>query len=422
MHKQLNKILHNKTIRNGGLFSLFSFFNRGIGFLLLMLLAKYIEPQEYGELSMFNTLVMFLGYFVGLNSAGYLGISFFRSTKEDFRKDVTAIVIITFIVSAFFLAAFSLTSQWLSAWLHVSVTFLFIGLLVSFSNLFVQLNLDYLRVQERISWYGVLSCGFALLNFALTLYLVIARGQNWQGRVYAQMTCDILFGIVAIVWFYKDRLFALPESWCRYKKILLWSLPLIPHNATGWMKQGLDRYIINGSHTMEDVGLFSFALNIASIIIIIGTAFNQTNSVNLYQTLSDKHLTNKQKLASLKRKEKWFTVVYFMASVAILISGVVVIPIAMPSYTASIPYFSILVFYGLAQCIYFLHCNYLFYFDKTRQLMYITFCTAVLHVVLSYTFTRYSLYCTCAVNVVSQVIVTWLVIRKSNKVIKENIQ
>ena len=61
---RINNLIHSKTVRNGGLFSAFSFFNKGIGFVLLILLAKYIQPSEYGELSLFNTLVSLLGYFV----------------------------------------------------------------------------------------------------------------------------------------------------------------------------------------------------------------------------------------------------------------------------------------------------------------------------------------------------------------------
>lgn len=418
MYERIDKLFHNKTIRNGGLFSIFSFFNRGISFLLLMLLAKYIGPKEYGELSMFNTYVMFLGYFVGLSTAGYLTVSFFKKTRDEFKQDFTAICIITFIVSSTFLVLFLPVSGWLSSVLKVSERLLFLGLLISFANVFTQLNLNYLRVQEKISWYGILSCGFALLNFFLTLYFVIIENKNWQGRVYAQLSCDIVFGVIGVVWFYKDKLYTFPDTWQRYKTILLWGIPLIPHLATIWMKQGLDRYIISASHTMADVGLFSFALNLASILIMIGSAFNQTNSVNLYQTLSNKNLTNIQKIDSLRKKEKWFTLLYIMVTFVILVFGILLIPLIMPNYTKSLPYFTILTFSGLAQCIYFLYCSYLFYYDKTRQLMYITFITALFHVLLSYTLTRYSLYLTCGANVVSQLIVTTLVILESKKIIK----
>lgn len=63
--------------------------------------------------------------------------------------------------------------------------------------MFVNLNLDYLRIQEKVSKYGLLSCLFALIMSALTLCFVIGAGQNWAGRVYADLITSILFGLIA---------------------------------------------------------------------------------------------------------------------------------------------------------------------------------------------------------------------------------
>ena len=59
--QRFHSLIHNKTVRNGGLFAIFSFFNRGISFVLLTILARYISPADYGELSLFNTLITLLG-------------------------------------------------------------------------------------------------------------------------------------------------------------------------------------------------------------------------------------------------------------------------------------------------------------------------------------------------------------------------
>lgn len=414
-------LLNNRSIRNGGLFSIFSFFTRGISFVLIMLLAKYISPNEYGELSLFNTFVMFLGYFVGLSSAGYLSVSFFKKTDDDFYKDFTAIIIITVLVTITLLLLSLTFSSWLSDMLRIPIPLIFVGLFISFFDTFVQLNLDYLRVQEKISWYGVLSCTFALVNFVITLYLVINKNLNWRGRVYAQFLCEVIFFLIALTYFIKRGLFVLPKKWIYYRTILFWGIPLIPHLAANWMKQGLDRYFISGFHDMADVGLFSFSFNLANIIIIVGVAFNQTNSVSIYRILSNVDISKEQKWANLKKKERIFLSVYTILALAIAIGGTILVPIVIPQYIASIPYFWILSCFGLAQCVYFVFCNYLFYYDKTRQLMYITFGLAILHVLLSYIFTRYSLYYTCIISVISQLIITLLVYVKSNRVLRNNL-
>lgn len=418
---QLNNLLHNKTVRNGGLFSIYSFFNKGVSFVVMIILARYISPEEYGELSLFSTFVMFLSYFVGLSTSGYLSVSFFKCDKENFHKDFSSICSITFIVTLIISVIFLIFRNQFSGLLKISTEFIFIGITIAFIQVFTSLNLDYLRVQEKVSKYGLLSCSFAILLCITTLYLVIEKNLSWTGKVYSELFTYIIYGIIAVICFIKSDIFNFKINWYRCKTIIFWGLPIIPHLASNWIKSGLDRYIIEYTHTMSDVGIFSFAFSLTSIITIVGSAFNQTNSVNLYQILSNKNITKNDKLSSLHRKEKYFSIVYLFATLVIILFGCISIPLVMPNYIASIPFFIILAVYGFLQCIYFLFCNYLFYYNKTKNLMYITFCTAILHLVLSLLLTKYSLYYTCLVYVISQTIIVVLVYMQVKRIIKENL-
>ncbi len=403
IYKILSK---SKSVKNGLIFSVFSFFNKGIAFFLLILLARYITPNDYGELNLFNTVVMFLGYIVGLSTSGYFSVSFFKSnSKLQLCEDFTAICIITVTFSFCIVLLFSVFRDFFSELLKIQILHLFMGVAISFADVFILLLLDFLRVQEKILKYGLISCSFAGLNLLVTIYLVVFADLNWEGRVYAQLLCNLLYMVIAIGWLYKYRLFCMPKCLDVYKKIILWSLPLIPHSASGWIKIGLDRYIIENTHSMADVGLFSFAMNIAGVMIMVGVAFNQTNSVNLYQTLSS-DMSLADKYNSLRKKEKYFAIIYTIVAVLILIGGVVLITLIMPQYSESIPYFLILTVYGLLQCFYLLECNYLFYFGKLRNLMYYTFGLSIVHLVLSLLLTRFSLYFTCFIYCISQLLLT----------------
>lgn len=405
----------NKTIRHGVLFSIYSFISKGVTFVLLILLANYIMPTEYGLLSLFSTTFMLVGYFIDLSTRGYLSVSFFQADKESFKKDFSAICVITLMVSMIFSIVLGVFHEPLSKLLKLDSILLWLCIMIAFCTVFISLNLDYLRLQEKVSLYGVLSCLFAVINMAFSLYLVISKDLNWKGRIYAQVICDGVFLIIALVWFYKDHLFCLPKDIDRYKKIIYWGLPIIPHLASNWIRQGCDRYIIEGSHSMADVGVFSFALNLVTIIITIGTAFNATNSVDLYKVLasdSDEH----SKKAHLKRTERMMYFVYGGAAFFITLSCILFVPIALPHYVDSLPYFVILSIYGFMQCIYFLYCNYLFYFSRTRQLMYITFGCSILHLLLSLCLTKYSLYWTSAIYVISFSLMTLLVRKKAREV------
>ena len=417
----IERLKNNKTLLNGSLFSLFSFINQGISFLLLILLASYIAPAEYGKLSLFNTIVQFLGYFVALSTQGYLSVSYFKRGKDYFKQDFSSICFISIIITVLFCFLTLVFGKWIALQADLPATFIWYAIIISFFGLYQHMWLDYNRIREKIGIYGAISCGSAILNLVLSLYLVIGAGQNWVGRVHAHLICACLFGVIGVVYFCHQKLLTKQLSWDNIKMVALWGIPLIPHLASVWIKQGGDRFIINHFHSVEDVGLFSFALNLTSIIIIIGSAFNSSNSVSIFKILANNDISNGDKRIQIKRQTRNISIITIVASIAVVLGVCVFIPLLLPRYNSSIPYFLILSLSGIGQCFYFLFCNYLFYFSKNKQIMYVTFFTAVFHLGLSIWLTRYSLFLTCTIYVITQIVITVLIYEKSRRVLRENL-
>ena len=408
MFSKIKKIKNNKTLINGSLFSIYSLFNQGVSFLLLILLAGYIEPAQYGKLSLFNTIVQFLGYFIAFSTQGYLSVSYFQRAKQYFSKDFSTICLISLIVTIFIFLLLCTFGNILSSLADLPEIFLWIAVIISLFQIIWSMLLDYYRILEIVGKYGLYSCAFVILNFVLSIYLVIFKEQDWEGRIYAQLICTIIFGIIAIFVFAKHSLFTLKINLADAKTILFWGIPLIPHLASIWIKQGGDRFIINHYHTIEDVGIFSFALNLASIIFMIGSAFNATNSVSIYQVLSSDYNPSEKKIA-LKKQTKTTMLIYILATIFVVTMVSLFIPLLLPKYSPAIPYFFILSIQGLGQCFYFLFCNYLFYYHKNKYIMYVTFGTAILHLILSLILTKYSLYYTCILYVGIQFLIVALI-------------
>lgn len=408
LKNKAKSVVHNKSLVEGLAFSGFSFINRGFVFLLLLILANYISPAEYGYLNLFNTVVMVIGYFMALSTEGYFGISYFNRSGYNYKQVFTGIVAIAIIMTMLMIALLLLDGEHISRLLSLPKNSLFIAIAISLFAIFQNLNLDFFRLQKKVKQYGVFSCSNALLNFVLSIVLVKTFALGWEGRIYAQMTSFLLFAAIAIVIFVRSKFFVRP-SWDCIKKMIIWGVPLIPHNATNFLRQGCDRYIINGFHTIDDVGLFSFALNLANIIMMVGVGFNQSNSVDIYKVLSDESINSEDKNRILKKQRRNIAYMYIIIAALIVIAVIPAVPLLLPKYDGSIKYFIPLSIYGLLQCFYFLYTNYLFYYQKTKLIMTITICSALLHLLLSLVFTRYSLYLTCAIYLLSQGLVCVLI-------------
>lgn len=415
----LHKAKNNKTLINGGLFSLYSFMGRGISFLLLILLANYIPPAEYGVLSLFSTVVSFVTIFMALNSEGYFNISYFKKSPEEFKKDFSTIYSLGLGTVILFLIIIFIGGNYISEALELSQQLLVYAVIISFFAFSSHVQQNFFRIQEKVITYGIYNIGNALINFCLSLFFVITYKQGWMGRVNAQLICTVVFGFVSIYTFTHYKLFKLNWEKDRYREIISWGLPMIPHHATGWIRQGLDRYIINYYYTTYQVGIFSYAINISNIIDMIGIAFNATNSVTLYQTLSNKELTNQQKIRKLDNQTRLIGIIYLIATIVVAFSITVLTYVALPQYRDAMPYIGIMCVAGFLKCVYYLYCNYLFYYSKTKNLMFVTFGTSILHLVLSLALTGYSLYFTAIIYTLVQAIMTVLVYLQSKRLLIE---
>jgi len=420
MLNKLCLIKNNKTLLNGALFSIFSFINKGFGFLLLLILANYIAPAEYGYLNLYNTVVMVVGYFIAMSSEGYLCVSYFREGEVGIKNTFSCILGTTVITTLLFCAILFVGGYVLADALNLPLASLYLAVSISFLTVYTHVNLDLFRLREKVGIYGVFSCGNALLNFILSILLVKTLLMGWEGRVYAQMICYTVFGVIGLLYFLKENYISLPnkEHW---KKMLLWSIPLIPHLATNFIRQGCDRYIINYYHTIEDVGLFSFALNLANIIVMVGMGFNQSNSVDIYKVLGDKSMDVELKKNHLGKQRKMVGIVYILLSVLIVALFMILTPFLVPKYSSCTRYLPLLGVYGLLNCGYFLYSNYLFFFGKTKMIMYTTFISSIVHLVMSLLFTQYSLMFTCLIYCITQGVILYMIVYLAKKELNQQL-
>ena len=412
----LKKIQHNTVFRNGIFFSFFSFLNSGINFLLLLILANFIPPSEYGELNLFNTFTTLFAVFISLNATGIIAVDFFRVGKVQLQRILSTVLClssISFFLFSFFLLIFP---SFFKQIVGLPIQYQWIGLLICYLQVFSTINLDIWRLEEKTFSYGVYSISIVLGNFLLTLILVICFHWGWLGRIYAQMIISLIFFTISIYFLTKrEYLKKITPTSQTIKSALSFGLPLIPHATSSWIRQGLDRYIINFFYATTQVGVYSFAYNFANIIHIIGLAFNATNSVYIYKSLSNQ----KPETATLLLKQtKTMTLFFAVITFFIYIGSYIFIPIFVPKYVQSLPFLLPLCIGSFFQCVYYLFVNYLFYYKRTRNLMYITFSISILHAILSIWLTRYSIMYTAYLTMAINFLITICVFLYSRRIYK----
>ena len=416
LKESIKKIGANKTANQAMIFSFFSFLNSGINFFLLIIIAGFISPEEYGYLNLFNISVTLFGFFICLNTTGIISLAYFQGSRQDMNRCISAVFSLTLFCFLLLGGIILLLGDEIGIATGITPLYQCIALCVCFFQVFTTVNLDIWRLEEKPVAYGTYSSSLAILNFVLTILFVVTCHYDWQGRVYAQASVGFLFFIISIFFLIKRGYLTFVKPLRKdYKEALSFGVPLIPHSASFWIRQGLDRIFINGSHSVSVVGLFSFSLNFANIIQIIGTAFNAANSVFIYKNLA-KNSEDTRRV--LRKQTKLMIVLFVLVTVVVCVGASVFIPLFLPEYSGSVTYLLFQCLGAMFQCIYLLFVNYLFYYKKTKNLMYITFSISVLHALLSYWLTRYSVLYTAGIGALTNFLIMAGVYGYSRRVYK----
>ena len=291
---------------------------------------------------------------------------------------------------------------------------------ISYLLVIYNLRLETLRIEERIVSYGKYSVSYALSSALLAILLIVGLGYNWLGRVYSYLLIFIAYSILCLCHLLKDNWLASPTNNHRLmSEMLKWGIPLIPHALSFWLRQGADRYIINAYYSAEEVGLYSLMLNISSVIAMVGQAFNATNSVYIYKTLSEKD-NGEDKFQKLMKHSRMLALVFLGGTLVYGLAWYLFIPLAFQQYVSAVGYLIPLLISSFFQCIYLLFTNYLFYYSKTKELMYITLSCSVIQVLLSLLLTKYSLYFTAIASVLASVLTAFFVWFVAIRILKFN--
>ena len=412
----IQRILNIKNFRNGALFALFSFFNTGINFVIMMVMARFIKPDSYGQLSLFTTMVSLLSIFICLNTNGFIGVNFFSSSKEKIQRLLNVVVLTTLLAYMVMLTAMCCFTSALEEVSGLTIVYQFYAISFCALNVMNALLLDVWRLEEKVWRYGTFSVLLVICNLILTVLFVGFLRWDWQGRMYAQVITCAGFAVLAFYILTKKNylrmVFPKKEDFVGAYRF---GIPLIPHTTSFWLRQGLDRYVINAFTTQAMVGLFSFAANFANIIQIIGSAFNASYSVNIYKTLATANIDS----VKLLRRNCWYLVgVYFVITLLIFLFASLLIPFAFPQYNDCIIYLFPLCGGAMFQCFYLVYVNILFFYKKTKILMYITFTCSLLHCIMSLLLTKYGVIYTAYISLFSNMLIFMGVYGYSKRILR----
>lgn len=263
-------------LRDSMFYTASNLLTRGLAFLLLPLYTRVFSPEEFGTLDYLTVIGAFISVTVALEIAQGLARFVPEHLDDPAARRAYASTSLWFTVFSYTLMvalALAFQRELAEALLDSALK---ADLIVIASVAFWVNGLSYL-VQSQLRWElrskasSLLSIASALLMIVLTVIMVIWLRWGLTGALLAQ----IVGGIIALApGFYLTRSsYGLVFDWQRLRRMLAFSIPLIPSSVGVMVALYVDRLAIKELMSLSEVGLYGVGYKVAMVVSLALVGF-----------------------------------------------------------------------------------------------------------------------------------------------------
>ncbi|MFT7032666.1 MAG: O-antigen/teichoic acid export membrane protein [Cyclobacteriaceae bacterium] len=369
-----------KLLKNISIYAFFNLLNGSIPFLLLPFLTTKLSSESYGIVTMAQVIITMMIPVVILSFDGCFRVNYFKLESEKLPSFIfTGLVVILSVFVTLSITLFFL-GEWIGQLINLETLILYIVLLIVVLKSVPLTLLGLFHSEQKASQYGIYMVSITSLNFALSLIFIYYFDLDWKGRIYGILFSELLFAIIGVAYFIRNRLIKLTFSKIAFKKILNYGLPLLPHGISGYMLNVSDRLIIANILGVGAVGIYSVGYQLGSILLIFFIAINQAWSIQLFSFLKEKT----DSIRILKLTLLLILLMLFSFVILNLMIPVIYYYVIAEKFHDSRELVLIISIAFLFRGLYFLFTNYIFYFEKTKILSLITFTVISINIILNY--------------------------------------
>ena len=368
--------------------------SKGISYFFNFFLAKYYSPDDYGFYSLFITYSQFFSVFIGLNFGAIIPLLKRKYNEDDFSEYVYKYYFAAFPIFFLFLILAIIFQVFKKGKSNVLLSSLINVVIYSFiihSQYFFLTILQYKKKYKKYSFYLII---WSICQYIILFVLVIIFKKLSISNVI------ILFNILGLVTiiplfsnFFKKNW---KPSFDILKEGVILSFPLMISTLASTIISYSDRIIIEKYKTISDVGLYSFANNLALVIYFISFVISKMWApILLEYKIEDLSKAKNQELRIISFFFLFFSLIFTF-------SNDIIQTIAPKNYSGIENIIKLsLIAYALA-FLYSMASNYFYLFNCTSKILIITIISSILSVTLNLIFLKNNpVYFAAIVSIIS---------------------
>lgn len=359
---------------------------RSLNLIVLPLYTRHLSLEEYGLVAVVTTLGALLNLLLPLSLYSAIPRFYFEAKTEEERRRLIGTIWVAMIGFGFALAIFfELVGESVFKVLFPELSYEPYGrfaIWTSFFTLFSFTPLNIYQVREQPHNFVLWSGANLVCTVGLVLLFVVGFGQGAHGYLLGAFLAS---GLVAIPYALITLKLVDPAvNLKNLRKMLKYSVPLIPHGLASWGLTLADRTILQLFVPLSSIGLYSLGYQLGSIMVMVSGAMANAWIPYFFKQVADHGGGANARLSKLVTYYVLATTV--VAMLLCLFAKEVVLVLTADVYHAAWQLVPIVVIGYFFNSLYFISSQFLLAKLKSHLLPITTVIAALFNLVLNFSF------------------------------------
>lgn len=299
-------------LRDSLIYTIPSFFSRGISFILLPIYTQFLSAEEFGifDLVLISSILIntVLTFEVSQGLSRYFTET--KSQRMKVRFSSTALWFLMLIYFCLCSTGFFFSTTIIETINVEILTLELYNLVLIYFWLFGICSFvhDQLRWEFKTVEFSITSFAVSSITFVSVLYFIYLHEMGLYGvflGLIAGQAAGCLLGFI-----YLRKSFPLQFHFSNLKKMLLFSSPLLFSSATVWINSYADRILITEFLSISDLGIYAAGFKLASVVTLVFIGFQSSFAPRLYSNYEN---------PNAKESIKDITRYYFILSMGLFV-------------------------------------------------------------------------------------------------------
>lgn len=271
--------------RNLSWYTLTALLTSGIPFFLLPVFTHYLTPSDYGVMTTILAYVALISPIIILGMPALFSTDYNSLDRTELlRKSIVWLGLPFFFGLAIIFLFWSFREFWaipLSTpvyWVPVIPLLALLGFIPQWTEVM-------LRMADRPRLFAIYQLVQAILLLGSALIFVVMLNMHWEGRLWSMLIVGLLATISGLVILRPYLSIRMPHK-CDVLEAIKFGTGLLPHSVFSQIVRQSDRLFILYFIGLSATGEFAVGWQVASIMLILLSTFNQAWTPYLFQRLA----------------------------------------------------------------------------------------------------------------------------------------